>query len=416
MRIPDPLAPTPEFQARVVLGRELAERGDFHGAEARFRALLGEARGGHPGNHARALASLATLYGRAGRYFQAHALAAGLASLARAAGPAADGTLAFALAKVCGALSQLRLVEPLADALSELRGVLDRRSEPLPNLELEYHVAAAARASAVEDVPSARRHIEAYRRTLAAVRVPEAVYRWALTMADGRLLVAEGRAAQARDLLRGLGSDVPAPAFAPLHGLVLEVEVHAALGEREEALRQGRRALDLLSAMDRASFLAADYVHQGDQLARALERLGAVDLGQRAYDLMAVAVLLTLQQADDCLRALPELGLADGECHGALARFRKQFLREQRALLARVAALLSRRSDYRIRALLEHPDREGLLPICAWCESVRTTAGAWLPLGHFIPRDGTFEVTHGICPRCAAGLGAPERARAARTG
>ena len=404
MRLPDPLAPTPEFQARVLAGRERAEQGDFHGAEVLFRTLLSEARGRQPGNHARALASLATLYGRAGRYFQARCLAAGLAALARAAGPAAEATLAFALAKGCGALSQLRLAEPLSASLAELRSVLDRQPEPLPNLELEYHVASAARASHVGDVLRARAHIESYRRTLAAVRVPEAVYRWALTMADGRILLAEGRAAEAREMVRGLGSDVPAPAFAPLHGLVLEVEVHAALGEREHARRQGRQALDLLAAIDRDAFLAADFVHQGDLLARALEGLGEVDLCHRAYDLMAVAVLVTLKQADDCLRELPELGLAESECRGALARFRKQFRRDQSALLARVATLLSRRADGRLRSLLEHPGREGFLPICAWCESVRTSEGAWLPLGHFIPREGPFEVTHGICPPCAAGL------------
>jgi tetratricopeptide (TPR) repeat protein len=412
-RAEDPLAPTADFQARVVAGRALAERGDFDGAEATFRALLFEARDREPGNHARALASLATLYGRAGRYFQAHALASRLAALARAAGGAADPTLAFALAKTCGALSQLRLVEPLADALGELRDVLDRHPEPLPNLELEYEVAAAARARIAGDVAGARRHVERYRRALEQHRVPEAVYRWALTMADARLLVEEGRAAEARELVARLGKDVPAPAFAPLHGLVVVAEIHAALGEREDAVGCARQALDLLAAVDRESFLAADFVHQGDLLARSLESLGEVELARRACDLMAVAVLLNLKQVDDCIRTLPELGLEDAAAHAALALFRKQFLREQRALLGRVAALLSRREDCRLHAILEHPGHDGLVPVCAWCESVRTSEGFWLPIGHFIPRDGTFLVTHGICPTCASGFPASSRSRAA---
>lgn len=404
MHVPDPLAPSEEFQARILRGREMADRGDFRGAEGVFRALLEEARHRQPGNHARALASLATLYGRAGRYFEAHALASRLAALARAAGLAADATLAFALAKACGALSQLRLTEPLAATLRELRQVLDRHPEPLLNLELEFHVAAAAHASVVGDVRSARTHIEAYRRTLERLRVPENVYRWALTMADGRLLLLEGRPEEARTLVERLGTEVPSPVFAELHGLVLEVEVHAALGEREEAVRGARRALEVLAASDRGSFLAAGHIHQGDLLARALEGLGEEELAHRAYDLMAIAVVANLAQVEDCMRALPELGLGDGEAQAALVGFRKQFLREQHELLGRVARLLSRRADYRAHELLGQRVHDGMIPICAWCESVRTPEGVWLPIGHYVPRHGPFEVTHGICPPCAGGL------------
>ena len=50
-----PLAPTPEFDARILRGRQLADRGEFHAAEGVFRTLLTEARGRHLGNHARAL-------------------------------------------------------------------------------------------------------------------------------------------------------------------------------------------------------------------------------------------------------------------------------------------------------------------------------------------------------------------------
>ena len=104
MHTDDPLAPTPDFEARLRRGRDLADRGEFHAAEGVFRTLVTEAREGHPGNHARALASLTTLYGRAGRYLEAHTLSARLVTLARSAGPAADRTLAHALSRMCGAL------------------------------------------------------------------------------------------------------------------------------------------------------------------------------------------------------------------------------------------------------------------------------------------------------------------------
>lgn len=404
MPIADPLAPTPEFEARLRRGREFADRGEFHAAEGVFRTLVTEARASHPGNHAKALSSLTTLYGRAGRYLEAHTLASRLAALARSMGPAADRTLAHALSRTCGALSQLRLADALGEALADLSEVLARLPARLVNVELEYHVAAAAHATTIGAIARAREHVEAYRKILEAGGAPDGVYRWALAMADGRVLLREGRAAQAREVAARLRTDVPPPEFGRLHGLVLEVEIHSALGEREEAVRAGREALERMAGVDRASFLAADYVHQGDLLARAFERLGEVDLAHEAYDRMAKAVLVSLEQVDECSRWLPELGFGTSEDQTSLSLARKQFLREQQAVLSRVARLLERHDASHVRDLLAHPGKDGLVVICAWCESARTSEGVWLPIGHFVPRAGPFEVTHGICPPCALAL------------
>ncbi|MBL9088075.1 MAG: hypothetical protein JNM10_13130 [Planctomycetia bacterium] len=398
----DPLDPTPEFDARILRGRELADRGEFHAAEGVFRTLLTEARGRHLGNHARALSTLTTLYGRAGRYLEAHTLGVHLVLLARSIGRTADRALAFALARVCGALSQLRIEDALGEALAELREVLDRQTTPFDNLELEYHVAASVHATLLGDAVAARAHIEAYRRILMAVRAPDTVYRWALTMADTRVMLLEGRPSAARASLAQLGAGVAAPEFGHLQALVLEVEIGAALGEVEPAVRAGRAALERMAGVDRGSFLAADFVHQGGLLARAFERLGEVELAHQAYDRMAVAVLVSLEQVDECARWLPELGPATGEDMAPLSRARKKFLREQKALLGRVARLLESQGKSRVRALLAHPEKAGLVAICAWCESVRTSEDLWLPIGHFVPRSGPFEVTHGMCPPCAA--------------
>ena len=414
MHTEDPLAPTPEFEARLRRGRELADRGEFHAAEGVFRTLVTEARERHLGNHARALSALTTLYGRAGRYLEAHTLGTRLARLARSLGPPADRTLAHALSRVCGALSQLRIADALGESLFELRVVLDRLPATLANVELEYHIVAGAHATMVGEVARAREHVEAYRGILETVRAPDAVYRWALTMADSRVLLLEGRAAEARELAAHLGTDVPPPEFGRLHGLVLEVEIRASLGERGEAVRAGREALARMAGVDRASFLAADYIHQGDLLARTFERLGEVDLAHQAYDRMAEAVIVSLEQVDECSRWLPELGLSTSEDQAPLSRARKQFLREQQALLARVARLLERHDDSRIRDLLMHPEKDGLAVICAWCESARTSEGVWLPIGHLVPRAGPFQVTHGICPPCAFELQATLQTRSER--
>ena len=138
------LQPSEAGMARVLEGRAQAEAGDFAAAETTFRALLDEARDRHDGDHAIAMQSLITLYGRGGRYLEAHLLARRLADAGRAAED--DKVLAFALGAVCGALSQLDLVEPLGHALADLRVVLDRVEEPYTNLELEYHAAAGVHA------------------------------------------------------------------------------------------------------------------------------------------------------------------------------------------------------------------------------------------------------------------------------
>jgi PAS domain S-box-containing protein len=44
----------------------------------------------------------------------------------------------------------------------------------------------------------------------------------------------------------------------------------------------------------------------------------------------------------------------------------------------------------------------GLLPICAWCKSVRDDDGYWHQVDAYLEKRGHFEFTHGACPTCAA--------------
>lgn len=43
---------------------------------------------------------------------------------------------------------------------------------------------------------------------------------------------------------------------------------------------------------------------------------------------------------------------------------------------------------------------EGLLPICAFCKSIRNEGGKWERLESFISRKSEAEFSHGICPSC----------------
>jgi PAS domain S-box-containing protein len=41
-----------------------------------------------------------------------------------------------------------------------------------------------------------------------------------------------------------------------------------------------------------------------------------------------------------------------------------------------------------------------MLPICAWCQKVRTGAGVWHPLELFLRDHSDMQFTHCICPEC----------------
>jgi hypothetical protein len=399
--VADDLEADEAFFARILQGRRIADEGGLGAAETHFRGLLAEARGGHVGNQAAALSALITVYGRSGRYVEAHLLARRLAAMAEAVGPPADRRLAFARAAECGALAKMHLVEGLRPALARLREVLDRTPGSQPGLELEYCSAAGTHAIAVGDLPRARHHVTTYRQVLEGAEGLEPLFRWALVMAEGRMAFLEGHPEIAQRLLARVRAAGLTPPHHRLGELPLEVAIHVALGHGDAARTLATEALALLEAVEDVPFVASSCIHIGTDIARECEAMGAWDLAQRASDCIAAAVMIRLRQVDECMHDLPELGLDDGDAAEVLAGFRKQFLREQRLLLQRVAGRLEAQGGDAIRTLLGVPERAGHIAVCAWCESVRPAKGRWLPIGHFIPREGSLRVTHGICPSCA---------------
>jgi phosphoserine phosphatase RsbU/P len=55
----------------------------------------------------------------------------------------------------------------------------------------------------------------------------------------------------------------------------------------------------------------------------------------------------------------------------------------------------------------------GLLPMCAWCKSIRDEQNLWESIEHYIEGHSSAELTHAICPRCLekqmAGLAPQQR-------
>ena len=44
----------------------------------------------------------------------------------------------------------------------------------------------------------------------------------------------------------------------------------------------------------------------------------------------------------------------------------------------------------------------GLLPVCAWCRRVRTDTGYWQQIEAYVAANSDAQITHGVCPDCAA--------------
>jgi hypothetical protein len=51
---------------------------------------------------------------------------------------------------------------------------------------------------------------------------------------------------------------------------------------------------------------------------------------------------------------------------------------------------------------------QGIIPICAYCHQVRSEAGAWGQLDHYVRERTEADFSHGICPKCLAEHFPPE--------
>lgn len=55
----------------------------------------------------------------------------------------------------------------------------------------------------------------------------------------------------------------------------------------------------------------------------------------------------------------------------------------------------------RLAATEESDDAQQLMPVCSWCERIRTHGGRWLSQGAVQVAEGTM-LSHGLCESCLA--------------
>lgn len=174
---------------------------------------------------------------------------------------------------------------------------------------------------------------------------------------------------------------------------------------------RARHALEVQQDLATARSLARENLkfvarfHRGENLVKVAsllareftEPLQAPEEAQAAYELAANAALGLLLRANRSARAVPELLDATRADLELLENYRGRLVSQHTALIAEIRRLWA--EDHPARLLLQ--EEEGPLRTCAWCSRVCSLEGNWIPATHFLPGDGEFEVSHGICPPCA---------------
>lgn len=385
--------------ASIFLGRVDADEGRLGAAEERFRSALARERGRGGEGEYFAASSLATLWHRGNREFEALVLSRRLLRLSERLGE--ETRIRFARMMVAGALANLGEWDLLAEAVGTIDRSLEGR-EPGHERTVRFYVRlfAARRALALGDLDLAAAETEAA--SAAELRgLSLEGERRTLLLLRARCAEAGGRPVEALRLVEeALGARGPRNVGA-LETLACLARLRFQGGDAAGGMAAARELLGLLEEDGTPVHGTGQVVEAAATLGRVLRSgaPGSAEAG-RAWDAAARAVLQRIHEIDRCLRELPELSVIEPGDETILQRSRVRFVQEHRVLLDRVRVALS--AGGRLPVF----PREGpYLKVCAWCVRVLGEGAAWVPVAHFLPIGDGLPVTHGICPPCAERFG-----------
>ncbi len=379
-------------------GRQYGRSGALAQAESCFKRVLFQSEAERSSGWFSAMHYLGTTYGSCGRAFEAWVCGRAASDWARQR--ELDYSLARTLATAAASAAMCEDSSGTAATLSELRGVLGRLGDGAPPWALQdYHESSVKWALLEEDLVGAQMHLSRMAREVRRAGNAGAREDHVLCVLLGSVHLLAGLPVQAgRALMRAPsipGSNTCAKCSLDVAWLrVLKAQENWAQAERL-ARRIARRLRDTIGE--------ATFSYLRVEIGRELGEFWserAHDSPEAAFvrDMLAQCVLERIGQVDAWAVEFSELDFEGMPQSDSVIRARTRFERGQQAALERVADLLVRRPGAK-RVLMGEAD--GLAHVCGWCTRLRSaTSGAWLPLGQYVPRDGSLGVTHGICGSC----------------
>lgn len=165
----------------------------------------------------------------------------------------------------------------------------------------------------------------------------------------------------------------------------------------------GTQALAILETADAPKLALLDWMMPGLTGPEICRRLRSRPGGASTY-----LILLTAKEGKDNAVA----GLASGADDFVTKPFHPAELQARIAAGVRIVRLQSTLNE-RVRdleqSLAQVKRLQGLVPICAWCKSVRNDQNFWQQVDTYIAEHSEARFTHGICPDCTAKLMKPKQ-------
>ncbi len=328
-----------------------------------------------------------------------------------------------------------RQVDEAAQVLQEARAVADSAGHPfvlgyalnaLGDLQAEVGEFSAARESFMGSL----RAYSSYDPRMAAT--DSATGWWLNTGSLARLLIREGRPAEALPLLEALAdaarriTSLRAEARAYLY----LAEAHHALGDRRAAIGAAEHSLGLSRQLSQRVFALAalsqlaELERESGNAAVALGHLRAFNAlrdtifdqstAQRIASLRArieTERLRSERRAQEGLIARQRVVVALAAAVLALAaallvvlyRFNLRLRERQRELAAANAGLEVANAELRT-ALSEVRTLKGFIPICARCKRIRDDKGFWEAVETYVSARSEAMFSHSICTKCGPEL------------
>jgi phosphoserine phosphatase RsbU/P len=165
----------------------------------------------------------------------------------------------------------------------------------------------------------------------------------------------------------------------------------------------GYEPMPVANGRDALSVLCGDHAPHLALIDRKMPEMDGADVirhvRNRAHRFQPYLILLTgMGNTEDLVQ-----GLDSGADDYVVKPFNEEELRARLHVGCRVLQLQTALAD-KIRDLESAVDHirvlRGIIPICAYCKSIRDDKGAWQQMEQYVRNHSEAEFSHGMCPAC----------------